>query len=222
MERELKIAELANIWSVSVPTTWNRIKKHSLTTFKKKDENNKEVNYVRISEENIKMYIVNVNNNDKNVYYEDMLNVDNDDNNVIDAEYTRQEAIKAPAVFDSFINGLKTVYDDCNKRIEKVNEELITYKSQALLLEEKNNREGLYIKEINELKTDNENNNKRYNRLLITLITVIILAIVIIAALGIAVAFYYNKPPKVIETEKVIEKVVEKPVIQNKRVPKRF
>ena len=210
MERELKIAELASIWGVSVPTAWNRIKKNNLTTFIKKDKNNKEVNYVRISEEKLNEYIINIENNNKNGYYEDMLNVDNDDNNVIDAEYTRQEAIKAPAVFDSFINGLKTVYDDCNERINKVNEELITYKSKALLLEEKTNREGLYLKEINELKTVNENNNKRYNKLFITLLTVIILAIIIIAALGVALAFYYNKPPQIIETEKVVtvEKLV--------------
>ena len=206
MERELKIAELASIWGVSVPTTWNRIKKNNLTTFIKKDENNKEVNYVRISEEKLNEYIINVKNNDKNGYYEDMLNVDNDDNNVIDADYVRQDTIKAPAVFDSFINGLKTVYDDCNERINKVNEELITYKSKALLLEEKNSREGLYINEINTLKKDN-------NTLLKWLITVIILAVFIIAALGVALAFYYNKPPQVIETEKVV--TVEKPVYVN-------
>lgn len=207
MERELKIAELASIWSVSVPTTWNRIKKNNLTTFIKKDENNKEVNYVRISEEKLNEYIINIKNNDKNGYYEDMLNVDNDDNNVIDAEYTKQDTIKAPAVFDSFINGLKTVYDDCNERINKVNEELITYKSKALLLEEKTNREGLYLQEINTLKKDN-------NILLKWLITVIILAILIIAALGVALAFYINKPPQVIETEKVV--TVEKPVVMKK------
>lgn len=216
MQRELKIAELASIWSVSVPTTWNRIKKNNLTTFIKKDENNKEVNYVRISDEKLNEYIINIKNNDKNGYYEDMLNVDNDDNNVIDGEYTRQDTIKAPAVFDSFINGLKTVYDDCNERINKVNEELITYKSKALLLEEKTNREGFYINEINTLKTDINNIKKDNNKLIIWLITVIILAILIIAALGVALVFYYNKPPQVIETEKVV--TVEKPVyVKGKR-----
>lgn len=217
MEKELKIAELASIWGVSVPTTWNRIKKNELKTFIKKDENNKEVNYVSISEEKINEYIIKVNNNNKNGYYEDMLNVDNDDNNVIDAEYVRQEAIKAPAVIDSFINGLKTVYDDCNKRIEKVNEELIMYKSQSLLLEEKTSREGLYLQEINELKTINNKVNKKANKLLITLMTVSILAIFIIAALSIAVVFYYKKPPEIREVEKVIEKVIEKPVYIKRR-----
>ena len=38
-EKELKIAELAELWGVSVPTTWNRIKKEGLITFKKKDKN---------------------------------------------------------------------------------------------------------------------------------------------------------------------------------------
>ena len=47
MEKELKIAELSALWGVSVPTTWNRIRKEGLQTFIKKNENNKEVNYVK-------------------------------------------------------------------------------------------------------------------------------------------------------------------------------
>ena len=50
MEKELKIAELANIWGVSVPTCWNRIKKEGLTTIKKKDETNKDITYITISD----------------------------------------------------------------------------------------------------------------------------------------------------------------------------
>ena len=205
MEKELKIAELAKIWGVSVPTTWNRIKKHSLTTFKKKDENNKEVNYVRISEEKIKMYVVNLNNNDKNVYYEDLLNVDNVDNDVIDAEYIRQDKTDRQNIITDVFNGLKDVYNAHNEEIKTVYNELSTYKGQVLLLEDKASREGLYVNEINTLKKDN-------NILLKWLITVIILSVIIIAALCVVVAFYYNKPPKVIETEKVV--TVEKPVVK--------
>lgn len=217
-EKELKIAELAKIWGVSVPTAWNRIRKEKLTTFIKKNENNKEVNYVRISEEKLKEYVINVNNNNKNGYYEELLNVDNVNNDIIDAEYTKQEAAKAPILITDIFNGLKEVYNDCNERILKVNEELINYKSKALLLEDKASREGLYINEINTLKT-NINDVKKVNETLLKwLITVIILSVFCIAALGVALAFYINKPPQVIETEKVIEKVVEKPVyVKGKR-----
>jgi len=210
MEKELKIAELAKIWGVSVPTTWNRIRKDNLTTFIKKNENNKDVNYVRISDEKIKEYVINVNNIDKNVHYEELLNVDNVNNDVIDAEYVRQDAQKGQIIITDLFNGLKEVYNDCNERLEKVNNELITYKSKALLLEDKASREGLYINEINTLKTDINNVKKDNNKLLLWLITVIILSILCIAALGILLTVYINKPPKIIETEKVV--TVEKPV----------
>ena len=57
-EKELKISELANIWAVSVPTTWNRVRKEDLKTVKKIDENRKEVNYVIISDKIIKMLTI--------------------------------------------------------------------------------------------------------------------------------------------------------------------
>ena len=63
MEQEMKIAELATFWGVSVPTTWNRIRKEGLSTVTKKNENNKEITYVTISDEILKSYVINANNN---------------------------------------------------------------------------------------------------------------------------------------------------------------
>lgn len=214
MQRELKIAELASIWSVSVPTTWNRIKKNNLTTFIKKDENNKEVNYVRISEEKLNEYIINVKNNDKKGYYEDMLNVDNDNNNVIDAEYTKQDKAERQNIIADVFNSLNDVYKAHNEEIKTVYNELTNYKSKVLLLEDKAGREGLYLQKIKDFEAENNTLKKDNNILLKWLITVIILAILIIAALGVALVFYYNKPPQVIETEKVV--TVEKPVVMKK------
>lgn len=214
MERELKIAELASIWGVSVPTTWNRIKKNNLTTFIKKDENNKEVNYVRISEEKLNEYIINVKNNDKNGYYEDMLNVDNDNNNVIDAEYTKQNKADRQNIIADVFNSLNDVYKAHNEEIKTVYNELTNYKSKVLLLEDKAGREGLYLQQIKDIEAENNTLKKDNNILLKWLITVIILSVLIIAALGVALAFYYNKPPQVIETEKVV--TVEKPVYVKK------
>lgn len=183
MEKDLKIAELANIWGTSVPTVWNRIKKHSLTTVKKQDENNKEVTYVRISEEILKKYIVNVNNNINNVvnngYYEDMLNVNNvnndiktHENDIIDTEYTISknnqitEVIntltsvnndyneRLTTLYEDNYNQLQTINNDYNNRLQELSKELVDYKSKALLLEDKAGREGYYINEINILKKD--------------------------------------------------------------------
>ena len=55
-EKEFKIAELASVWGVSVPATWNRVRKEELKTIKKVDENRKEVTYVIVSNEIINKY----------------------------------------------------------------------------------------------------------------------------------------------------------------------
>ena len=79
MEKELKIAELASILGVSIPTTWNRIRKDGLKTVKKLDENRKEITYVIVSDDYAEKYINNVINNVNNVVnngnYEDLLTV---------------------------------------------------------------------------------------------------------------------------------------------------
>lgn len=204
MEKELKISELAGIWSVSVPTTWNRVKKMGLKTFIKKSETNKDINYVSISDEQIQEYVVNLNNNVNNgfnnVHYEETLsnnNVKNNNYNVvnngnddyIDVEYSvvpRNIAVEVVTmvtnasekfnerlitVNNNYNKHLQEVYEDYNNRLNESYEELITLKSNQLVLEEKASREGEYIKEINELKTA----NSRKLHYIYVLITVIVL-----------------------------------------------
>lgn len=183
MEKELKISELTQIWGTSVPTVWNRVKKEGLQQVKKVDENNKEVTYIRISEDLINKYVVNVNNNVNNAvnngYYEDMLKVNNVNNNVInpendviDAEYTIAKSNKLAEVvntlttvnndynerlttlYEDNYNQLQTLNKDYNDRLGELTKELVDYKSKALLLEDKAGREGYYINEINVLKKD--------------------------------------------------------------------
>ena len=193
MEKELKIAELAELWGVSVPTTWNRIKKEGLKTFIKKNETNKDINYVSISDEIINSYVINVNNNvnkpNNNGYYEETLsynNINKVDNNIVDAEYSMikpnsvQEFV---TVFKDYNNDLKTIQNDYNNRLERYNNELIkayeelsTVKSKQLLLEDKATREGLYINEINELKKENHR-SQLFIKLLITVIIGLLLVI---------------------------------------------
>lgn len=175
MQKELKISELASIWSTSVPTTWNRIRKEGLTTFKKKDENNKEVNFVSISEDVLNKYINNVNNPDNNVYYEDMLNVNNVNNNVENPKTQSEQAFNKDDIKD-IINTITNVNNNYNDRLKTLTDELITYKSKTLLLEDAKGREGYYINEINELKKEN-NRNKLYNKVLIVVIAILFLFI---------------------------------------------
>lgn len=183
MEKELKIAELATIWGVSVPTTWNRIKKMGLITFIKKNENNKDINYVTISDEQINEFIINVNNNINkgvnNGFYEDILsddNVNNNHNKVVDAEIIRNDATST----NELLTVLNDVYNGWNERIININnqyneevktlyEEIANCKANKLFLEDKASREGLYINEINELKAD----NKRQKQFIYTLVIII-------------------------------------------------
>lgn len=180
MEKELKIAELAALWGVSVPTTWNRIRKEGLTTFIKKNESNKEVNYVKVSDEIINQYVINDNNNVNNIvnngYYEDMLTNNNVYDNVknpkmlVNAEYTKGD-------LKELITTITTVNNDYNDRLETLTNRLITAESKQLLLEDKASREGLYINEINDLKKDN-NRYKLLNKRLITVIVTLLIVIV--------------------------------------------
>lgn len=190
MEKELKISELAYIWGASVPTTWNRIRKEGLTTFKKKNENNKEISYVEITDEIINKYFNNVNNNVinnvNNGYYEDMLTVENVNNN-IDNRKTQSERTFLKEDLTDIINTITNVNNDYNNRLETLTNRLITAESKQLLLEDKAGREGYYINEINELKKEN-NRNKLYNKLLITVITMLLILITGYVAYNIASA----------------------------------
>lgn len=81
---------------------------------------------------------------------------------------------------------LNTVHSEYNERLQRVNDELITYKSKQLLLEDKANKEGFYLNEINELKKEN-NRKKLYINLLITLLTILLLLITGFVTYSIAV-----------------------------------
>ncbi len=189
MEKELKISELASIWNVSVPTTWNRVKKIGLKTFIKKNETNKDINYVSISDEQINEYVVNVNNNinnpNNNGYYEETLsdnNIVNKDDDVIDAEYTRE----LPRLLPEVMTTLNNVYYEHNQQLININnthneqlenvykdvknvyEELAIHKANTKLLEDKKASEGLYLNEIKELKQEKETLYNDYNELKIT------------------------------------------------------
>lgn len=186
MEKELKIAELASIWSVSVPTTWNRIKKMGLTTFIKKNETNKDVNYVNISDEQINEYVINVNNNvNKDVsngYYEDML-INNNVNNGAHNPYMQTVKEFSAEEIKDVINTITTVNNDYNNRLETLTNRLITAESKQLLLEDKASREGLYINEINELKKDNKGLQRSLSIFKYLFITVTVLLLMLITVI---------------------------------------
>lgn len=223
MSKELKISELASIWNVSIPTTWNRIRKLGLTTVKKIDENKKEIAFVTVSDEILKRYINNVdnhyNNGVNNRYYEDMLinnNNINNDSNIIDAEYTRNSAGISNEIFEK----LQELNNEYNERLERYNEryhnslqalnnELLTYKSQIPLLTDKAEREGVYLAEINQLKEDNKKLEMVNNKLKLTFIFLLLTFILIITTVFLTL-FIVTKKPVEVTTPPQVELLDEK------------
>ncbi len=184
MEKCLKVAELATIWGVSVPTTWNRVRKEGLETVIKKDENGKDINYINISDDVINKYINNPVNNQNNVnnngYYEDMLrdnNINNGQNDVLDADYTMVNNNDIKNLYDMYItdtNGYKN-------ELISVYKELSEYKGQALLVDKSQSENSRLEAELSELKTDNkrlEKVNKWLFTLLTTLFAIVLTALI--------------------------------------------
>lgn len=98
-------------------------------------------------------------------------------------------------VFDKIME----VNNQYNERLEKVNNELITYKSKQLLLEDKANREGLYLNEINDLKASKSN-------ILKWLIAVIvILSLLLITVSGLLIFNLYNAVDKAPQTIEIVK-----------------
>jgi hypothetical protein len=123
----------------------------------------------------------------------EILTVNNVQNNKMNVQNV-SESENILNVFDKIME----VNNQYNERLEKVNNELITYKSKQLLLEDKASREGLYLSEINDLKTSK-------NNILKWLISVIvILSLLLITVSGLLIFDLYNSVniPSTIEVTK--------------------
>ena len=111
-------------------------------------------------------YDIVTNNNGQNIVNEIQSTVNPNKNNSFNGD-----------AFDK----LMTLNETYLNRIETVTNELMEYKSKTLLLEDKANREGLYLNNIKELETEN-NRLKTSNKRLLLVLTVIIS--VLITVLG--------------------------------------
>lgn len=176
MEQEVKIADLAKLWNISVNTTWKRVNKEGLRTIKKPVEG-REITFVIVDDEILEKYQVHegVISSD----YEEILT----DNNI--------NEVKKPNNIDKILEYSKSINEqiislneDYNQRINTLNEELITYKSKNLLLEDKSQREGLYLQEINTLRSSNEQLKNTLNKVYILLSFITTLLIIIAVYTG--------------------------------------
>ena len=89
------------------------------------------------------------------------------------------------------------------------NEELIRVKSQQLLLEDKAQREGLYLNEINGLKTDNKK-LLLVNRLLITVIVILVIGLFVFLTYYFTVKNFQSSVNN--GDSQTVQEVVEQPV----------
>ncbi len=189
MEKKLSVAEFANIVGTTSKTIYERIKRNSELPLEEQlitvDEKVKgrSVTLISTNAQQIDVY--------KNIYGK---------NTVINGEYyeilTENEGSK-PVInvnepvkitndntsSSEVINRLLTLNEDNNNRILQLTDELITAKQNQLLLEDKAGREGLYLKEINELKTRLNTDNNRNKIVINSLLTVLILLIMVIIGL---------------------------------------
>lgn len=179
MEKKYSVADFAEIVGTTAKTIYQKIDNYEnlpvneqLNTVKERVKG-REITFVVTSDEQIAIY--------KNLYRKDTVNSSNyyenfTNNNSNTPVNETQNIVKSnnnnglPS--DAF-DRLMTLNETYLNRIETVTNELMEYKSKTLLLEDKANREGLYLKEINELETEN-NKLKTSNKRLILVLTIII------------------------------------------------
>lgn len=183
MDRRLNVADFAALVGTTAKTIYEKINNHDelpvieqLNTVIEKVKG-RSIKLILTNSEQIEYY--------KNLYSKDTV-IDGEyyetltDNNGDKTFINSQDTVKTnnnnsfqSDLFDKFI----TVNNEFNNRLKQLTDELIMSKSKMLLLEDKANREGLYINEINELKKDN-NRYKLFIKLLTTVIITLLIVIV--------------------------------------------
>lgn len=182
MERKMKVADFAALLGVAAKTVYKMIEREEIMTVTEK-VNNRATTLVVATDEQISEL-------KKNYSKEQVItgncceNVTDNNHSIIDAEgyevvRNNNDTNFASEVIDRIIainDGYNEQLKEYNERLQRVNDELVTERSKVLLLEDKAGREGLYLNEINGLKTDNEK-LKKYIALLITLLVLLLLGL---------------------------------------------
>lgn len=177
MEKKLKISEFAELIGVTAKTAYKMESRGEITTVSEK-VNNRLTTLVITNDDQIKQFrMIYSKSPFGNGNCEDMLT---DSYETLNNHDSSQSANNNELIQDMF-ERIITINDEYNNRIAKLNEELVNSKSRMMILEDKAGREGLYIKEINELKTENNrlkmDKTKVANQL--TMVVVILLMVVV-------------------------------------------
>ena len=197
MEMKLKFAEFAELIGTTAKTVYKMEEREEIVTVTEK-VNNRPTRLVVTNNEQI--------NHFKNIYskspvnvgnYEDIVTNNNASMNVNNtSQFTNNNEV-VQEMFDKIV----TMNEQYNNRIAKLNEELIDSKSKLLLLEDKAGREGLYLNEINELKTENKELKTSKTKVINLLVSVIVVLLMVIVGF---VTFNIAKTEKQPQKEVVI------------------
>ena len=176
MEMKLKFAEFAELIGTTAKTVYKMEEREEIVTVTEK-VNNRPTRLVVTNNEQI--------NHFRNVYSKSPVNVGNCEeivtniNTSMNVNNTSQSTNNGDVVQEMF-DKIVAMNEQYNNRIAKLNEELIDSKSKLLFLEDKAGREGLYLQEINELKTENEVLKTTRSKVVNSLIAVIVVLLMVI------------------------------------------
>ena len=179
MERKLKFSEFAELIGTTAKTVYKMEEREEIVTVVEK-VNNRPTRLVITNDEQIKHF--------RTIYSKSPFATGNYEENVtINNEVMNNNNTSQPANNNEFIQDMFeriiTLNDEYNNRIARLNEELVNSKSRMILLEDKAGREGMYIKEINELKSENESLKTGKAKALNTLVTVIVILLMVVVGL---------------------------------------
>ena len=164
MEKKYSVADFAELVGTTAKTIYQKIDNYDnlpvneqLQTVKEKVKG-REVTFIVTDSEQVIYYqnLYGKNTVNEGEYYENLTynNGDLQYNNIQNMVKNNNNNNFGVEIFDK----LMTLNETYLNKIETVTNELMEYKSKSLLLEDKASREGFYLKEVNELKTDNEKN----------------------------------------------------------------
>lgn len=195
-ELRFKVSEFASLIGCSMKTVYKLIENNQLNTVNEL-QNGRSISFVVTNDNEIQEFQKNYGKIPVNESEcKDILTVNNQQENKNNVNNYSNSSILSD-VFDKILE----VNNQYNERIERVNEELITYKSKQLLLEDKASREGLYLQEINQLKASKD-------RLIKWLITIVIIfSLMLITVICLLVYNTYKVSDKV--SVQVKEKTVK-------------
>lgn len=210
MEKKYKFSEFADILGITSKTVYRMESREEIRTVKEK-VNNRLISLVVATDEEIEKLKENyskftVNNSN----YEDILTNNNNSMNGNDTTQNNNNADFVNEIMDKVL----LLNEEFMKRLNKVSEELANSKAQVLYLEDKAGREGAYLKEINDLKKDNEKLKQSKQTVFNT--SLIVISLLLLVIIGFCMFNFVSKSndKEVIEEMSNNQVTVETPTVE--------